>query len=138
LKRASWTCKPWWINWGGELATFEKIDDYTFSVTFAQSFPTFPVTLASSTVSGYLQGGRTGGGMYAPQHYLEQFLPDVAGQEEVDAMAQEAGFETWNLFFLAKAVATTGASGGNEQTGLYFEMRHLGRAFDPLRWVKSQ
>jgi septal ring factor EnvC (AmiA/AmiB activator) len=37
-----------------------------------------------------------------------------------------------------EAVATTGASGGNEQTGLYFEMRHLGRAFDPLRWVKSQ
>jgi septal ring factor EnvC (AmiA/AmiB activator) len=34
------------------------------------------------------------------------------------------------------AVATTGASGGNEETGLYFEMRHLGRAFDPLRWVK--
>ncbi|HJY77931.1 MAG TPA: peptidoglycan DD-metalloendopeptidase family protein [Burkholderiales bacterium] len=35
-----------------------------------------------------------------------------------------------------EAVATTGASGGNEETGLYFEMRHLGRAFDPLRWVK--
>ena len=35
-----------------------------------------------------------------------------------------------------EAVATTGASGGSEQTGLYFEMRHLGRAFDPLRWVK--
>jgi septal ring factor EnvC (AmiA/AmiB activator) len=34
------------------------------------------------------------------------------------------------------AIATTGASGGNEETGLYFEMRHLGRAFDPLRWVK--
>jgi septal ring factor EnvC (AmiA/AmiB activator) len=33
-------------------------------------------------------------------------------------------------------IATTGASGGNEETGLYFEMRHLGRAFDPLRWVK--
>jgi murein hydrolase activator len=37
-----------------------------------------------------------------------------------------------------EAVATTGASGGNEQTGLYFEMRHLGRAFDPLRWVKRK
>jgi septal ring factor EnvC (AmiA/AmiB activator) len=35
-----------------------------------------------------------------------------------------------------EAVATTGASGGNEETGLYFELRHLGRAFDPLRWVK--
>jgi septal ring factor EnvC (AmiA/AmiB activator) len=33
-------------------------------------------------------------------------------------------------------VALTGSSGGNEETGLYFEMRHLGRAFDPLRWVK--
>lgn len=35
-----------------------------------------------------------------------------------------------------EAVAITGASGGREETGLYFEMRHLGRAFDPLRWVK--
>ena len=34
------------------------------------------------------------------------------------------------------AIATTGSSGGNEETGLYFELRHLGRAFDPLRWVK--
>ncbi|HYD57731.1 MAG TPA: peptidoglycan DD-metalloendopeptidase family protein [Burkholderiales bacterium] len=33
-------------------------------------------------------------------------------------------------------VATTGASGGNEESGLYFELRHLGRAFDPLRWVR--
>jgi len=34
-----------------------------------------------------------------------------------------------------EAVATVGASGGNEQSGLYFELRHLGKAFDPLRWV---
>jgi septal ring factor EnvC (AmiA/AmiB activator) len=37
---------------------------------------------------------------------------------------------------VGEAVATTGASGGNEETGLYFEMRHLGRAIDPLAWVK--
>ena len=35
-----------------------------------------------------------------------------------------------------EVLATTGSSGGNEETGLYFEMRHLGRAFDPLRWVR--
>jgi murein hydrolase activator len=35
-----------------------------------------------------------------------------------------------------EAIAITGASGGNEETGLYFELRHLGRAFDPLGWVK--
>ncbi len=32
-------------------------------------------------------------------------------------------------------IATVGASGGNEQSGLYFELRHQGQAFDPLRWV---
>jgi septal ring factor EnvC (AmiA/AmiB activator) len=32
-------------------------------------------------------------------------------------------------------VANVGNSGGNEQSGLYFEMRHDGRAFDPLDWV---
>ncbi len=35
-----------------------------------------------------------------------------------------------------ETIATTGASGGNEETGLYFELRHLGKAFDPLGWVK--
>lgn len=33
------------------------------------------------------------------------------------------------------AIASAGISGGNEQSGLYFEMRHQGRAFDPLEWV---
>src|SRR5580765_8038007 len=33
------------------------------------------------------------------------------------------------------AVATVGASGGNMESGLYFEMRHEGKAFDPMRWV---
>ena len=34
-----------------------------------------------------------------------------------------------------EVIASTGNSGGNEQSGLYFEMRHQGRAFDPLGWV---
>jgi murein hydrolase activator len=41
-----------------------------------------------------------------------------------------------DIVAVGEVVATTGASGGNEETGLYFEMRHLGRAIDPLRWVK--
>ncbi|MEO8407937.1 MAG: peptidoglycan DD-metalloendopeptidase family protein, partial [Oxalobacteraceae bacterium] len=32
-------------------------------------------------------------------------------------------------------ISNTGNSGGSEQSGLYFEMRHQGRAFDPLGWV---
>lgn len=34
-----------------------------------------------------------------------------------------------------ETVATVGNSGGNDQSGLYFEMRHQGRAIDPLTWI---
>lgn len=32
-------------------------------------------------------------------------------------------------------IATVGNSGGNENSGLYFELRHQGRAIDPLSWI---
>jgi murein hydrolase activator len=34
-------------------------------------------------------------------------------------------------------IASAGNSGGNEHSGLYFEMRHQGRAFDPLTWMSN-
>ncbi len=34
-----------------------------------------------------------------------------------------------------EAIATVGNSGGNEHSGLYFELRHQGRAIDPLAWI---
>ncbi|TFW22144.1 protease [Massilia arenosa] len=34
------------------------------------------------------------------------------------------------------AIATAGSTGGNEETGLYFEIRRLGRPIDPAQWVK--
>jgi septal ring factor EnvC (AmiA/AmiB activator) len=34
-----------------------------------------------------------------------------------------------------EAVAQVGASGGAEESGLYFELRYDGKPFDPLRWV---
>jgi len=37
-----------------------------------------------------------------------------------------------------ETIATAGNSGGNAQSGLYFEMRHQGRAFDPLGWVTTR
>ncbi|OFZ99313.1 MAG: hypothetical protein A3H35_03370 [Betaproteobacteria bacterium RIFCSPLOWO2_02_FULL_62_17] len=36
------------------------------------------------------------------------------------------------------AVATVGASGGGQETGLYFEMRHEGKAFDPEKWLLAR
>lgn len=34
-----------------------------------------------------------------------------------------------------EAIATIGNSGGNPETGLYFELRHIGQPLDPLKWV---
>jgi murein hydrolase activator len=44
--------------------------------------------------------------------------------------------QTGDTVALGEPLATVGHSGGNDQTGLYFELRHLGKPFDPLRWVK--
>lgn len=35
-------------------------------------------------------------------------------------------------------IATVGNSGGNVETGLYFELRYQGKPFDPLSWVKLE
>ena len=43
--------------------------------------------------------------------------------------------QTGDAVSLGEPLATVGQSGGNEETGLYFELRHLGRPFDPLSWV---
>lgn len=33
-------------------------------------------------------------------------------------------------------IANAGSTGGNEESGLYFELRHLGKPIDPAGWVK--
>jgi septal ring factor EnvC (AmiA/AmiB activator) len=35
-------------------------------------------------------------------------------------------------------IATAGNSGGYPDPGLYFELRHRGRAFDPLKWIGTR
>ncbi|MFL6675487.1 MAG: peptidoglycan DD-metalloendopeptidase family protein [Massilia sp.] len=35
-----------------------------------------------------------------------------------------------------ESIASAGNTGGNEESGLYFELRHLGKAFDPAGWIK--
>ena len=34
-----------------------------------------------------------------------------------------------------EAIAAAGSSGGNAESGLYFEIRHQGKPIDPLKWV---
>ena len=46
--------------------------------------------------------------------------------------------QTGDAVRLGEPLATVGQSGGNEDSGLYFELRHLGKPFDPLSWVKPK
>ncbi len=93
---------PWYMNWGGEPAVFEKIDEYTFKIIFAQPFPTWPVTMSTSTVAGHFNNGRVGLGLVAPEHYIGQFHANVAGEEAAEQLAADAGFDGWHLHLLAK------------------------------------
>ena len=58
------------------------------------------------------------------QHYLTIYGNNEALlRQEGDAVAT------------GDTVATVGNSGGNPDSGLYFEIRYQGKAFDPMRWV---
>jgi septal ring factor EnvC (AmiA/AmiB activator) len=36
------------------------------------------------------------------------------------------------------AIAAVGNTGGNAESGLYFEIRYEGRPIDPLGWVRAR
>lgn len=42
---------------------------------------------------------------------------------------------TGDLVKAGETIARIGNSGGNSETGLYFELRHKGQPFDPMLWV---
>ena len=96
--------KPAWMNPGGELLQFEKVDDQTFKVTSAEPYGFFVTLMASVVVNGQATSGERGGGLIAPKHYLSQFHPDFldGGVEEANAIAEEAGFENWYTYFLQR------------------------------------
>ncbi|HEV8646060.1 MAG TPA: peptidoglycan DD-metalloendopeptidase family protein [Burkholderiales bacterium] len=48
-----------------------------------------------------------------------------------EALLRQVGDETR----AGDAIAATGNSGGNPESGLYFELRYQGKPFDPLPWV---
>ena len=48
-----------------------------------------------------------------------------------DALTKRVGEEVKG----GDTIAVVGNSGGNSQSGLYFELRHKGKPFDPLTWI---
>lgn len=91
--------KQGWTKAGGEIGLWEKIDDYSYKVTFKQPYGTFLELIAGLTVNGhYAQLDPCSGG-FSPKHYMEQFHAKYAGLEAVEAMAKEKGFDNWAKHF---------------------------------------
>ena len=91
---------PAWAVHGGETLLYEKIDDVTFRVTAAKPYGLFIQLIASVIVAGPHTRGDSGGGGYAPSHYLQQFHPDFVGLATANANAEAAGFDNWSSYFL--------------------------------------
>lgn len=87
-----------------------------------------PVRAVAAGRVVYAEWMRGFGNLVIVDHGEDYF--SVYGNNE--ALLKQAG----DAVAPGETLATVGASGGNEETGLYFELRHLGRAFDPLGWAR--
>jgi peptide/nickel transport system substrate-binding protein len=87
----------------GQNVKVVKVDDST--VQFVSPLPYFllPQLMATwSDVSGLTQAGPTGGGCYAPKHYLMKFHPKYTAKAQIDRMVAASGLKDWTTFFLQK------------------------------------
>jgi len=91
----------------GKPGRMVKVDDYTVAFEFDEPYFLFPFLLAGDTLVGggstRLQSeGRTYA-LYAPAHYLKQFLPKYSSQDELTRQARAAGFGNWVELFKFKS-----------------------------------
>jgi peptide/nickel transport system substrate-binding protein len=81
----------------------DKVDDFTVRFRSAAPYPALPRFLAStSDIGGQSYGGSTGGGGFAPKHYLSQFHPKYTSEAKANAAAKDAGFDSWPTFLLSR------------------------------------
>jgi peptide/nickel transport system substrate-binding protein len=86
------------LTTAGGPTQIKKIDDYTVQYISPVPHPVLPEMMASSTdIGGQSQFGATGGGGYAPMHYLSQYLPKYTSVAEANKKAKAANLQSWPL-----------------------------------------
>ncbi len=84
-----------------------KIDETTVAFDFDEPHFLFPSQLAGDTQVGggqsRLQSDGRALGMYAPAHYLKQFLPKYSSVEALTVQAKAEGFPNWVQYFKLKS-----------------------------------
>ncbi len=77
---------------GGELPKWEKVDDYTVKISFAETNATLLEFIASE---GHAR-------MVAPKHYMKKYWPKYSSEEEVQKLVDEAGYDSWQQLYDSK------------------------------------
>lgn len=91
----------------GKPGRMVRIDDATIAFEFEEPYFLLPNLLAGDTLIG---GGHTrhqiegrAYGLYAPAHYLKQFLPKYSSADRLNEQARAAGFGNWAQLFQFKS-----------------------------------
>jgi peptide/nickel transport system substrate-binding protein len=83
-----------------------KIDDFTVAFDFPEPYAFFVYQLAGATSVGggfALRGAaQNWGGLYAPAHYLKQFLPKYSSEAAVNQKARAEGYDSWISYLRMK------------------------------------
>jgi peptide/nickel transport system substrate-binding protein len=80
------------LRTGADPGRIQKIDDYTFRITWAKPYGTFLEYLADDYFPA----------MCAPKHYLAQFHPKYGNKATIEAEMKKGGFNTWQDLFSSK------------------------------------
>ena len=85
---------PSWFTIEGVPGILSKVDDYTVRVEFASPYGLFPQMLTQPNTIQMVS---------RPKHYLSQFHPRYAHEEELMQATRAAGLEAWYQLFNLKA-----------------------------------
>jgi peptide/nickel transport system substrate-binding protein len=90
--------KPSYLKAEGQLCRMKKIDDYTVEYSFP--IPNFVfIENVASLAAGGQSFRRWEGPLFAPRHYLRQFLPQYADADELERKVKAAGLKNWRQLF---------------------------------------
>jgi peptide/nickel transport system substrate-binding protein len=95
------------LSAGGKEGRVVKIDETTVAFEFDEPHFLFASQLAGDTQVGggqsRLQSDERELGLYAPAHYLKQFLPKYSSVDALNQKAKAAGFDNWAQVFKIKS-----------------------------------
>ncbi len=95
------------LSVNGKQGRISKVDETTVLFEFDGPHFLFASQLAGDTQVGggqsRLQSDERELGLYAPAHYLKQFLPKYSSVDELNQKAKAAGFDNWAQVFKIKS-----------------------------------